>query len=167
MKLNFIILILAFGISSCVNDNISSKPSKNKIDTITSLIGKWTVKNDSFFIGSYGVNKMKTDSDYYDFEQDGLLLIKEGTKTDTATYTLSSKSNLYISFNGKMTVYTSSENNIPVKGEVIVNRISGNYLINSFTNSLVRLSIASVLNPPEIAEGGDNSNLRAEITLRR
>jgi hypothetical protein len=169
MKPNFVLLVLAFGIGSCLNDNISSKSSNNnKIDTVALIVGKWTAEKDSFFVGSNGVNKMKTDSDYYDFEQDGVLLIKEGAKMDTATYILKAESNIYIFFNskGKATVYTPNENSIPVDGKVIVNRISGNYLINSFTDSLIRLSITSVLNPPEIPEGG-NFKLRAEITLKR
>jgi hypothetical protein len=168
MKSNFIIIVvLAFGIASCLNDNISSKPS-NKIDTATVLVGKWTVEQDSFFIGSSGVNKMKTDSDYYDFEQNGLLLIKEGTRIDTATYVLRPENNIFISFNSKgkeAAVYTSNENGYPIKG-VIINRISGNYLINIFSDSLIRLSIVSSLNPPQIAEGG-NFKLKAEITLKR
>ncbi len=94
-----------------------------------------------------------------------LLLIKEGMKIDTATYTLSAKSNVYISFNGKIHVFTPSENNILIKGGVIVNRISGNYLINSFTDSLIRLSITDVLNPPEIAEGGSNRKLKSRDYL--
>ncbi len=73
MKLNFILLVLAFGIDSCMNDNISSKSSNDKIDTVVLIVGKWVVEKDSFFIGSSGVNKMKADSDYYDFEQDGFV----------------------------------------------------------------------------------------------
>jgi len=165
MKSNFIILVLAFGIGSCLNDNISYKPSNNKIDTVAVLAGKWTVEKDSFFIGSSGVNKMKTDSDYYDFEQHGLLLIKEGTKIDTASYILNDKNNIYISFKGKVTVYTLNETSMPVKEEVIVNRISGNYLIDNFSDSSIRLSAASILNPPALEVG--NFKLKAEITLKR
>jgi len=168
LKSNFIIVVLAFGIGSCLNDNISSKPSNNKIDTVAVLAGKWTVEKDSFFIGSYGVNKMKTDSDYYDFEHDGVLLIKEGAKVDTAMYALKAESNIYINFNpkGKATVYTQNENSIPVEGKVIVNRISGNYSINNFSDSLIKLSIESILNPPVVPEGGNNK-LKAEVWLKR
>ncbi|HEV8514827.1 MAG TPA: hypothetical protein VGQ59_16195 [Cyclobacteriaceae bacterium] len=170
MKSNFIFLALAFGIGSCLNDDISSKSSNNKIDTVALILGKWTVEKDSFFIGSAGVNKMKTDSDYYDFEQDGLLLIKEGTKIDTATYELKAENDIYISFNskGKITVYTPNENYILVQGETIINRISGNYLINNFSDSSIKISITSILSPPSIAEEGDvKFKLRAAITLKR
>ncbi len=44
------------------------------------VLGKWIIVKDSLEWGGEGVSHMETDSDYYDFKNTGIVVIKEGTK---------------------------------------------------------------------------------------
>jgi hypothetical protein len=148
MKQNFIIVLLAFGISSCeYNNSPPTKSSSNQKDTLVIIEGKWTVEKDSFLIGSLGINHLKTDSDYYDFGKDGILLIKEGLRFDTAIYALNAENSIAIRF----------------KEKLIVNRLpSGNYLVNKVSDSLLSLTASGTVNAPEISQG-----ISVVISLRK
>jgi len=150
MKQNFIIVLLAFGIISCEYNNISpTKSSTNAKDPLAFIEGKWTVEKDSFLIGLSGANNLKTDSDYYNFDKNGRLLIKEGARFDTAIYKLSAENVIAINF----------------KERVIINRVSGNYSIDSTSTSLLTLTASGILPAPIIPAGGNK--ISVVISLKK
>jgi hypothetical protein len=145
MKPTFIILALACGLGSCGKDNGPSIPVEKN-----SLLGKWTVEKDSFQMDGFGANNMKTDSDYYDFENSGLLLVKEGTTVDTATYTLGTGNSVGISWIGK----------------IVVNRLSGNYLINTTSANPFTLTASGGIRTPIIPEGS-SGQAKVIVSLKK
>lgn len=135
---------------SCDYDNISRNGASgnNNNDKPSALVGKWTVEKDSVFFAGYQgfVNHLKTDSDYYDFENNGHLVIKEGASTDTALYELRSDTSIYITFKGPA-----------------LNRVPGNYSINNFSNNLLSLSASGLFPVLE----GTTGKVKVEIALKR
>jgi|GEM_PF-5349536 len=150
MKGNLIILIVAVGVLACEKNNISSNSKPSPVPNVTAIIGKWIVAQDSIMEGPSGINRMKTDSDYYEFYGNGLLLIKEGARVDTAVYSLSNEPNIQITF----------------KEKVILNRFSGDYLINGFSSSLFSLSWSGTLNAP-VTQEGLSTKVKVAIVLHR
>ena len=137
MKQNFILVLLAFGIASCEYNNITpAKSSTNtKDDPLAFLEGRWIAEKDSFLMGSFVANNLKTDSDYYDFNKNGRLLIREGLRFDTATYALKAENIIAITFTERL----------------IVNRLSGQ--VNKVSDSLLSLAASGNVQAPKIIEG--------------
>jgi hypothetical protein len=87
----FIAGLFMFGLS-CTKSN----------DMPKSIVGKWNIKIDSFYVGAglsnHGVTYVGQSNDYFNFSSDGHVYIKENSVLDTLTYTLSSNSILVKNF---------------------------------------------------------------------
>jgi hypothetical protein len=96
MKPFLILLFMAIGLFmlalSCTKNN----------DVPKSIVGKWNIKIDSFYVGAglsnHGVTYVGQSNDYFNFSSDGHVYIKENSVLDTLTYTLSSNSILVKNF---------------------------------------------------------------------
>ena len=75
---------------------------KNK-ETPSSILGKWNIKIDTSFAGELASNHEVIYSgkpgDYFNFNSDGKVYIRENSLLDTLTYTVSSDSILIPNFN--------------------------------------------------------------------
>jgi hypothetical protein len=92
---------------------------------------------------------LKTDSDYYDFNKNGRLLIREGLRFDTAIYALKAEDIIAITFTERL----------------IVNRLSGNYQVNKVSDSLLSLAASGNVQAPKIIEGA--GKIRVAVSLRK
>jgi hypothetical protein len=113
---NLILLILSLliftSLFSCTKNGES--PLKNKstvtthsnfLTTPTSIIGKWNLVNDSLVwgVGPYvtTTNYIGKSGDYFDFEANNKLYIKEGANLDSSVYQVMSDSTVVLDVNSE------------------------------------------------------------------
>ena len=95
---------------------------KKNSDSPTSILGKWNIQIDTFFVGGLASNHEVIYygqlGDYVDFNSDGNLYTKENSILDTLTYTLSSDSiiiqNFSNGYEGKCLFKSPSTHNIVI-----------------------------------------------------
>ena len=89
-----LIILIVFFLISCKKNSFSS------IDIRPTVLKKWSIENDSTFIGvgvnNHPVNYAGQPGDYFDFRMDGYIYIKEGPLLDTLSYSLISDSTILI-----------------------------------------------------------------------
>jgi hypothetical protein len=99
--------------------NLSCKKSN---DSFTTILGKWNIKIDTFFVGglasNYEVIYSGKSGDYFNFSSNGKVYIMENSISDTFIYTLKSDSVLIQNFNsgyqGKCLFHSPSTHNIVI-----------------------------------------------------
>ncbi len=157
-KHKVIILAFTFAIASCANDNIAP----------LTILGKWVVVKDSLNFGGDGLNYMKSSADYYDFQLNGNLVVKEGGVIDNATYSISPENSINILYKENVWVkYIAINNGIVVK-DSILNRFSKIFIISDLSLHSAKLSTSFYwkISPPPIInnESGDRiDSLRVNV----
>jgi len=106
----FILGVLILG-TSCTKKN----------DAPTSILGKWNIKIDSSFTGggfaNHEASYVGQAGDFFNFNSDGYIYIKENSIFDTLNYTLSSGSLMVQNFGygeGKCQVSSSTTNSLKI-----------------------------------------------------
>jgi hypothetical protein len=153
MKYGLAVMLFA-SMVSCSYDNI--KP--------VTIVGKWSVTKDSLNFGGIAKNYLKSDTDYYNFLSDGLLIVKEGNVVDSATY-LVAANNVTIAYKKGVSVkYIFDAIEAPATVS-IVNRFSSKYSIINLSAHHVQLgsSFNWNIDPPIVA--GNNSSSYVKVNI--
>ena len=95
---------------------------KKNSDSPNSILGKWNIQIDTFFVGEGASNHERIYygqlGDYFDFNSDGHLYTRENSVVDTLDYTLSSDSiiiqNFSDGYEGKCLFKSPSAHNIVI-----------------------------------------------------
>ena len=162
-------------LASCQYDNITPSATGNNasinssdlVNTQTAasqVSGKWIVVKDSLEWGGPGVSHKQTDSDYYDFTDSGIVLIKEGATLDSARFSLAD-GQLALLFNGPTILSTDTNVSQTISGTQI-DRISGTYA-TTFSPGTMTLRISYRYRPPVIAPPYTYPTFTAVISLRK
>ncbi len=97
-----VIICLLYSCDKDLKKSNTTGPVTDSLNDSTVLIGKWNIISEyiAVTIGPEMVKNQSTyigvPSDYYNFQPNGTIFIKEGNKTDTFTYKLLSGSQIII-----------------------------------------------------------------------